>query len=348
MQLTIELPDLDNRDFEQLSQTLIAAAPQYTADWNDFNPSDPGVALIELFAWLAESLLYRANRIPPDTEFAFAQWIAGTAGTALVEEIASLKQSRLDPDRLDLLEAMQAAADRKTLQSAIARYRTTPFIPVTKDDWDAIAKSANQLLNKGPWIGRAITTVDGEFTRVMLVNSTLPGYLEVKPKVGEIVLIAKAGSWAPSNAQIGVATTLLKPRLLAGSLSKVTGPDWTDVTIAARVELDVGMDVSAELSRAAQGVRAWLDPLTGGETGLGWPEGIAPVSQDIAACLAAQPGVRSVTHFEMSWLGTIELGVMASLGQNTRLGGPAQGALAPRFRGLPRLRLLSLIAESVN
>ena len=32
--------------------------------WTNFNRSDPGVTMIELFAFLTESLLYRANLIP--------------------------------------------------------------------------------------------------------------------------------------------------------------------------------------------------------------------------------------------------------------------------------------------
>ena len=33
-------------------------------DWTDHNAHDPGVALLELFAWLTESLLYRTNQLP--------------------------------------------------------------------------------------------------------------------------------------------------------------------------------------------------------------------------------------------------------------------------------------------
>jgi phage tail sheath protein FI len=33
-------------------------------DWTGSDDGDPGVALLELFAWLAESLLYRVNQVP--------------------------------------------------------------------------------------------------------------------------------------------------------------------------------------------------------------------------------------------------------------------------------------------
>jgi hypothetical protein len=45
---------------EALGERVAAHAP----DWTDHNDSDPGVTLIELFAFLAESLLFRQNMIP--------------------------------------------------------------------------------------------------------------------------------------------------------------------------------------------------------------------------------------------------------------------------------------------
>ena len=40
------------------------AVPALTPGWSNFNPSDPGVTLVQLFAFLAESLLYRGGRPP--------------------------------------------------------------------------------------------------------------------------------------------------------------------------------------------------------------------------------------------------------------------------------------------
>jgi hypothetical protein len=44
----------------ELKKTVIAQAPA----WTDSNDADPGVTLLELFAWLTEDLLYRAHDIP--------------------------------------------------------------------------------------------------------------------------------------------------------------------------------------------------------------------------------------------------------------------------------------------
>ncbi len=37
---------------------------RYCPEWTDYNLSDPGITLIELFAWMTELLTYRLNRVP--------------------------------------------------------------------------------------------------------------------------------------------------------------------------------------------------------------------------------------------------------------------------------------------
>src|SRR5262249_12635681 len=60
----IELPDLDDRTFDDLVADARARIPSLAPAWTDHNPSDPGIVLLELFAWLAEIVLYRLDRVP--------------------------------------------------------------------------------------------------------------------------------------------------------------------------------------------------------------------------------------------------------------------------------------------
>ena len=57
-------PQLDTRSYQDLVDEALARIPIHNPEWTNFNESDPGVTLIELFAFLTESLLYRANQIP--------------------------------------------------------------------------------------------------------------------------------------------------------------------------------------------------------------------------------------------------------------------------------------------
>lgn len=66
-------PILDNRTFEQLRDELVKRIPVYTPEWTNHNESEPAIALLELFAHLAESQLFRFNQIPDTTKVAFLQ-----------------------------------------------------------------------------------------------------------------------------------------------------------------------------------------------------------------------------------------------------------------------------------
>lgn len=59
-----ETPRLDDRSYRDLVEEARRRIPVYTPEWTDHNASDPGITLIELFAWLTDITLYRLNRVP--------------------------------------------------------------------------------------------------------------------------------------------------------------------------------------------------------------------------------------------------------------------------------------------
>jgi len=68
--MPISPPRLDDRSFEDLVEELLARIPAHTPEWVP-QPGDPGRTLIELFAWMGETILYRANLIPERQRLAF-------------------------------------------------------------------------------------------------------------------------------------------------------------------------------------------------------------------------------------------------------------------------------------
>lgn len=69
--MTIQIPVLDDRSFDQLVREALARVPVHTPEWTNLNESDPGVTILELFAFLTENLLYRGNRIPEANRLKF-------------------------------------------------------------------------------------------------------------------------------------------------------------------------------------------------------------------------------------------------------------------------------------
>ena len=64
-------PILDDRSFEDLFAELRNRIPVYNPAWTDHLDSDPGITLLQLFAYLGEGLQFRFNQIPEATQIAF-------------------------------------------------------------------------------------------------------------------------------------------------------------------------------------------------------------------------------------------------------------------------------------
>ena len=55
---------LDDLRFQELVSEARTRIARHSPDWTEHNVSDPGITLLELFAWFTEILVYRINRIP--------------------------------------------------------------------------------------------------------------------------------------------------------------------------------------------------------------------------------------------------------------------------------------------
>src|SRR5205807_1553191 len=62
--MSLPAPNLDDRRFQDIVDEAKRRITRYCPEWTDHNVSDPGVALIELFAWMTEMILYRVNQVP--------------------------------------------------------------------------------------------------------------------------------------------------------------------------------------------------------------------------------------------------------------------------------------------
>ncbi len=67
--------NLDDRKYEDLLQECILRSPRYCPEWTNYNPSDPGITLIELFAWLTDQMLMRFNQVPRRNYITFLEML---------------------------------------------------------------------------------------------------------------------------------------------------------------------------------------------------------------------------------------------------------------------------------
>lgn len=83
--MPLPIPNLDDRDYARLLADARAIIAARTPDWTDLSPGDPGVTLLELFAFLTENVIFRLNRLPAKARIA----LLDLAGVSLLAPAAA-------------------------------------------------------------------------------------------------------------------------------------------------------------------------------------------------------------------------------------------------------------------
>ena len=81
--MPVSTPLIDTRTYEQLVDEVLDGIAVHAPEWTDFNESDPGITLIELFAFVAESLLFQLDERKRRRRLRLALLAAATAGIGL-------------------------------------------------------------------------------------------------------------------------------------------------------------------------------------------------------------------------------------------------------------------------
>lgn len=98
--MPLPVPNLDDRDYAQLVAEAKALIPAHCPEWTDLSPGDIGTTLLELFAYLTDSMLYRLNRIPDKAFVQFLNLVGVTVtppAAASVELTFSIKKAAEQP-----------------------------------------------------------------------------------------------------------------------------------------------------------------------------------------------------------------------------------------------------------
>jgi hypothetical protein len=123
--MPLPVPILDDRTFDQLVAESRALIPRYSDRWTDLNLSDPGITLLELFAYLTESAIFQLDQLPEETveRFLAVAGIQPVAGGTLEDAVAAaLYASEREERALSLADAERIAVARSCpIRCAAAR-----------------------------------------------------------------------------------------------------------------------------------------------------------------------------------------------------------------------------------
>jgi hypothetical protein len=110
---------LDDRNFDDLVKELVARIPSHTPEWTNPQAGDPGRTLIDLFAWLGDTLLYRVNLLPERQRLEFLRLLnipmrPAQAATGLVSLV--VKNTKTDqPVYVPQYTKIKGAVDFETV-----------------------------------------------------------------------------------------------------------------------------------------------------------------------------------------------------------------------------------------
>jgi Baseplate J-like protein len=232
--MSLPVPNLDNRTFEQLVTEGRTLIPKNFPAWTDHNLSDPGITLLELFAYFVEISIYQINRVPERSLEHFTEMVG---------------VSRLAAESIE-------QTLRRALDAVALRYRA-----VTEEEFERLAKQT-------PTVARAKAVVqvlntpnvfpDEQFVDIIVVPNIpndpapLPSpqlleavFEQLQPRR---LITTRVRAVAPSYTSVQIAVTVARDR-------------------QKRVDRQ---DVRANIARA---ITTFLNPLAGGVDGQGWEFG---------------------------------------------------------------------------
>lgn len=236
-------PRLDDRTWQELRDELVRRIPVHDPSWTwtDHNPSDPGIALLEVFAWLAENLLRRMDRVPEVAQLQFLSLLGLPPREATVARgrvRLDLKKGAIDPVLVPWSptdEKLQLAAG-KLVYTGLGEIEVLPVaaLPMVKKVVDRATLDADELarvqdtlaLHLGLPPDAPLPELD-PYEGVVLpapVGGQLPPVTELADTVGEtlyVALLVPEGATGVTPADVRAA--------IAGRVLNVGW--WSDDTV---------------------------------------------------------------------------------------------------------------------
>ncbi len=260
--MPLQLPNLDDRRYQDLLAAGRAMLPGAAPEWTDHNAADPGITLVELFAYIADMLLYRLNRVSERNTLQFVKLMRGP----------------------DWVRDATRTLDQEVREAVLELRRRERAVTVA--DYERLAlEAAPQQLARAcglPGVGP---------------TSDEPGRLREQAAQVSLVVVPQAqsaGPPIPDQALLQAVRDYLEPRRLLTTRVHVMGPRY--------VSLGVCMDMVPRSDRLEDRVReealaaltGFLHPLQGGPDGTGWPFGRPVYVSEIYDLLDRLPSVDHV------------------------------------------------------
>ncbi len=219
--MSLPLPILDDRRFQDIVDEAKRRIPRYVPEWTDHNVSDPGVALIELFAWMSEMIIYRLNHVPDAVYLRFL-------------ELMGITLTPPAPARTDLTFWVSAPQPEPVTVAAGTQVGTVR----TEQDESIVFLTTRDLVIVQPELATClIATADGRFQDawddLRAPNEEVTCFPNVEP--GDAMYLGFDNSLAGNTVRLDVTARIegvgVDPSRPPWRWETWSGSDWVEATV---------------------------------------------------------------------------------------------------------------------
>jgi predicted phage baseplate assembly protein len=140
--MPLPAPNLDDRGFQDLVDEAKRRVMQHCPEWTDHNVSDPGVTLIETFAFMVDQLLYRLNRVPKLHYLRFLDLIGVQLFPPSAARVdATFRLAAAQPNPVTVVAGTQVATLRTDTEEAVIFTVDRP-LAIVPCSWTRFATAA--------------------------------------------------------------------------------------------------------------------------------------------------------------------------------------------------------------
>lgn len=321
--MPIPKPELHDRTYDDMMTEILSLIPRYNAGWTNFNPSDLGITILELFAYLTDQTLYRVNRVPQKNYENFLKIIGVTLeegesiesgirrGRAFLNErYRAVTAEDYEALTLDKLEEIQGASGGRAI---VLNNVDMEYIPPGATEWKILEKSGHISI---------IVIPDCETSENLNCLPTPEGQIPWPIPTSDLLL--------------EIRNFLKQRRLLATSVHTVA-PAYAHMKIKAWIVLKPEEESDNVIREAKDLISRFFHPLYGHEDQKGWRPGRSFFRSELFQLLESTTGVDYVVKtavvtgglsifnpsevkikpWEMIAIDNVEIHIMEPLGKGT-------------------------------
>lgn len=157
--MRLKSPNLDDRDFQQLVEEAKRIIVNKCPKWTDLTPGDPGIVILEVFAHLTETMIYRLNRLPEKAYVEFLRLIGVKLSPPVAASVKlsfTLRKAQADPVEIPRGTRVTLARAGGSEPPPVFIVLQAVSIPAGKTQVDAVAYHCDLIEAEDAGVGTGV------------------------------------------------------------------------------------------------------------------------------------------------------------------------------------------------